>query len=115
MVRSTLALASILALGGCAGTVGVQPAGPDSWFVSEMRAPVLGGGPAARDAALNIAEGFCAQFHRVPVPLEMGYVPNPYRPGQPIAFNTHFRCLTPDDPAVISMRSAQAKTPTPPH
>lgn len=108
LATSLMAAAAILSVTACAGSIGVVPAGPDSWMVSEMRAAVLGGGPAARDAALAEAEGFCAQYGRVFVPIQMGPAGNPYGTYGQLAFNAQFRCLTPDDPAVARMQAAMA-------
>lgn len=90
--------------GGCAATIGVQPAGPGVWAVSEMRAPVLGGGPAAQDAALREANAFCAQQGLVFVPVQMGPSGNPYSSYGPLNFTATFRCLTANDPAAIRTR-----------
>jgi hypothetical protein len=105
-VLRALAVTGALVTASCAGTIGVQPAGPNVWVVSEMRAPVLGGGRAAQDAALREANGFCAQQGRVFVPMDMqpgGFVYSPYGP---TSFTTHFQCLAQDDPAVARMRQA---------
>jgi hypothetical protein len=96
---------SVLSLAGCAGTIGVQPAGPGIWAVSEMRAPVLGGGPAAQDAALREANGFCAQQGLVFVPVQMGPGGNPYGHYGPVSFTATFRCLAANDPTVLRMRA----------
>jgi len=92
-------LMAVFGLGGCAATIGVQPAGPGVWAVSEMRAPVLGGGPAAQDAALREANGFCARQGLVFVPVRMGPGGNPYSPYGPVSFTATFRCLAANDPA----------------
>ena len=94
-----------LSLAGCAATIGVQPAGPGVWAVSEMRAPVLGGGPAAQDAALREANGFCAHQGLVFVPVQMGPGGNPYSQYGPVSFTATFRCLVANDPTVVRMRS----------
>jgi hypothetical protein len=44
------------ALGGCASSTGIVPAGPDTYTISERFAPVRGGGEAQRDA-LSSKEG----------------------------------------------------------
>jgi hypothetical protein len=104
-VRPLAGSLSVLALAGCAATIGVQPAGPGVWAVSEMRAPVLGGGPAAQDAALREANGFCAQQGLVFVPVRMGPGGDPYSHYGPLAFSGTFRCLAANDPAVARMRA----------
>ena len=98
-------LLSVSGLAGCAATIGVQPAGPGVWAVSEMRAPALGGGPAAQDAALREANGFCAQQGLVFVPVQMGLGGNPYGHYGPLAFSATFRCLAANDPAIARMRA----------
>jgi hypothetical protein len=83
-------------LGACAVSFGVVPVGPDSFAVSERRAPVLGGGPEARRAALAEANDFCAAQGRAFVPLAMGPFGNPYSAYGPSGFTATFRCLPPD-------------------
>jgi hypothetical protein len=87
------ALAAALCASGCAGTIGVQPAGPGLWVVSEMRAPVLGGGPAAQAAAMGEANGFCGQSGLAPDVLDVTPGGNPYGPYGPVAFTVRFRCV----------------------
>ena len=70
-----------------------------------MRAPVLGGGPAAQDAALREANGFCARQGLVFVPLRMAPGGNPYSAYGPVSFTATFRCLAANDPMAIRMRS----------
>jgi hypothetical protein len=97
-----------LSLGGCAGTVGVQPMGPDSFMVSEMRAPVLGGGAAAQRAAIGEAMAFCHYAGRVFVPVTMypsGFAASPYGP---TAYTAVFRCLPTNDPVVARLQADHA-------
>jgi hypothetical protein len=107
MIRAA-GLIPMFGLAGCAATIGVQPAGPGVWAVSEMRAPVLGGGPAAQDAALREANGFCARQGLVFVPVQMGPGGNPYSPYGPVSFTATFRCLAANDPAVQRMRASRS-------
>ena len=47
-MRCVILLGGILALGGCANSTGVLPAGPDTYTVTEAFAPVRGGGVEAQ-------------------------------------------------------------------
>jgi hypothetical protein len=85
-------LAAAVLVGGCAVSLGVVRVGPDTYSVSERRAPVLGGGPEAQRAALAEAEGFCAQQGRVFAPVAMGPVGEPYSAYGPDGFVATFRC-----------------------
>ncbi len=101
-------LAGVLGVASCAGTIGVQQTGPDSFLVSEMRAPVLGGGPAAQQAAIGEATSFCAYQGRVFVPITMspgGYLGSAYGP---TSYTAAFRCLAPNDPVVARLRANHA-------
>lgn len=101
-------LAGVLGLAACAGTIGVQQTGPDSFLVSEMRAPALGGGPAAQQAAIGEAMSFCASQGRVFVPITMapgGYLGSAYGP---TTYTASFRCLAPNDPVVARLRANRA-------
>ena len=99
---------AILALAGCAGSIGVQQTGPDSFVVSEMRAPVLGGFEAARQVALNEATSFCHYAGREFVPIRMA--PSAYTSPQygPMGYTAEFRCLLPNDPVVLRLRANHA-------
>ena len=46
------------ALGGCASSTGILPAGPDTYTLSERFAPVRGGGDEAQRDALTKANEF---------------------------------------------------------
>jgi hypothetical protein len=104
----------LLALAGCAGTIGVQQTGPDSFVVSEMRAPVLGGFEAARQAALGEATSFCHYAGREFVPIQMG--PSAYASPHygPMGYTAEFRCLLPADPVVLRLRANHAPGIEPP-
>jgi hypothetical protein len=93
--RPFFPLSATLLLGACAVSFGVQPAGPDSFTVSERRAPVLGGGPEAQRVALAEATRFCQQSGRVFTPIAMGPSGNPYGSYGPTTFTATFRCLPP--------------------
>jgi hypothetical protein len=102
MMRVAPTIIYCLLLPGCAVSVGVVPVGPDTYAVSERRAPVLGGGPEAQRVALAEATGFCAQQGRVFAPLVMGAVGNPYSAYGPSGFTTTFRCKPAGDPATAT-------------
>ena len=85
-------LPAALLTSGCTGTSGIIPVGPDTYTVSEMRAPLVGGGPAARDAVLAEAAAFCSSQGRTVVPLELRPDGDPYTPYYPTAFDATFRC-----------------------
>jgi hypothetical protein len=94
-MRFSFALALALACGGCATSTGIIPVGPDTFTVSEMRAPALGGGPAAQRAVLAEASAFCAAGGRVVAPVFMRPDGDPYTPYYPTAYDATFRCVPP--------------------
>jgi negative regulator of sigma E activity len=94
-IRPFFLLAATLLLSACAVSFGVQPYGPDSFIVSERRAPVLGGGPEAQRVALAEAARFCQQTGRVFAPIAMGPYGNPYGAYGPTTFTAAFRCRPP--------------------
>jgi hypothetical protein len=93
-----------LALTGCGATTGIVPVGLDTYALSEMRAPVLGGGEEARRVVLSEAAGFCQQQGRVFVPLALRPAGDPFTPYYPTAFDATFRCAAPGDPMVRAMQ-----------
>lgn len=68
--------------------------GPDTYALSEERAPVLGGGRAADRAVLAEANRFCLRQGRVSVILDLRPDGDPFTPYYPTAFDATFRCLT---------------------
>lgn len=55
-------------LAGCIASSGILPTGfPDTYAVTEMVAPLNGGGVAARRIALTEAASFCSEQGRVSV------------------------------------------------
>jgi hypothetical protein len=88
-----------LALAGCAAGSGVVPVGPDTYVLSEMRAPVLGGGPEAQRAVLGMAAGFCQQQGRAFRLLALVPDGDPRTPYWPTAFDATFQCLAEARPA----------------
>jgi len=76
-------------------STGIIPNGPDTFLVSEMRAPVLGGAAEAQRVALWEANGFCAQQGLVFAPVMMGPGGYPYSAYGPTNFTATFRCVAP--------------------
>ena len=91
MLRLLLA-AGLLPLAGCAATSGVIAVGPDTYTLSEMLAPAIGGGPAAESAALARAGDFCRRQGRSALLLDAHPDGDPYTPYYPTAYDATFRC-----------------------
>ena len=91
-LRQLLFLLTILPAAACTQTSGIIPLGPNTYTVSEMRAPAVGGGPAARDAVVAEAAAFCTRQGRTVVPLELRPDGDPYTPYYPTAFDATFSC-----------------------
>jgi hypothetical protein len=85
-------LCLLVPLAGCAATSGIRPIGPDTFALSEMRAPAAGGGPAARAAVLADGAAFCQRNGRSFVLLEARPDGDPFTPYWPTAFDATFRC-----------------------
>ena len=90
------------ALGGCASSTGILPAGPDTYTLSERFAPVRGGGDEAQRDALTKANDYCAQQGRQFVPNNMGQSGNLANPYGPTGYAVTFKCLLPNDPAIAN-------------
>jgi hypothetical protein len=90
-----LMVAGALGLASCGTGTGIRAVGPGTWFLSEMRAPALGGGAAAEQAVMAEAQGFCAAQGRVFVPVWLRPDGDPYTPYYPTAFDATFRCDPP--------------------
>jgi hypothetical protein len=84
-----------LSLAGCATTTGIVPVGPDTYLVSEMRVPAVGGGPEAQRAVLAEATAFCAARGRVFAPITMRPDGDPTTPYYPTAYDATFQCEPP--------------------
>jgi hypothetical protein len=91
-----------MTLAGCSTGSGFLPAGPDTYTVTEHRAPVLGGASEAQKSALTEANAFCEGKGRVFVPAMMA--PGGHNPYGQTEYSVTFRCLRPDDPAVAKFR-----------
>jgi hypothetical protein len=84
-----------LALSACAQGTGTLPAGPDTYTVTEHRAPVLGGASEAQRAAMTEANDYCSQDGKKFFPLNMAQQPTVPAGGP--GYSVTFRCLEPDD------------------
>jgi hypothetical protein len=80
-------------LSGCGSTTGVVFLAPDTYGLSEMRAPALGGGPEARRVVLAEAAAFCQRQGRRFVPLDLRPDGDPFTPYYPTAYDATFRCV----------------------
>jgi hypothetical protein len=80
-------------LSGCATGTGIVPVGPNTYTVSEMRAPALGGGPEAERAVLAESNAFCAAQGRIFAPVAMHPDGDPFTPYYPTAYDAIFQCL----------------------
>jgi hypothetical protein len=108
-VRAFLAvIASAVALGGCATSTGILPAGPDTYTLSEKRAPILGGGDAAEQDALTKAADFCTQKGLTFVPNNMGQNNAARNRYGPTRYEITFKCVPANDPAVAAYHLQQA-------
>jgi len=93
-------------MAGCTFSTGIVPIGPDSYALSEMRAPARGGGAEARRILLTESNAFCRQQNRVFVPITLRPDGDPFTPYYPTAFDATFRCLDAADPAVAAFHTA---------
>jgi hypothetical protein len=94
-----IGLPAVLAMAGCAISSGIRAVGPGTYAVSEMRAPVRGGGEEARRVVLAETDAFCRQQGRVFVPLDLrpdGDIRSAYFP---TALDALFRCEPPSQAA----------------
>ena len=82
----------LLSVASCTGTTGILPVGPDTYALSEMRAPVLGGGARAREVVLSEATGFCQQQGRYLALLDLRPDGDPRTRYWPTAFDATFQC-----------------------
>jgi hypothetical protein len=90
-IFSLMALVAV-SVAGCGSTTGVVPVGPGTYALSEMRAPVLGGGPEARRVVMAEASGFCQQQGLGLMILDLRPDGDPFTPYYPTAFDATFRC-----------------------
>ena len=81
--------------------------GPNTYVLSEERAPVAGGGREANRVVLAKASDFCLQQGRASVILELHPDGDPFTPYYPTAFDATFQCLPPAQ--VTTDGSSQAR------
>lgn len=67
--------------------------GPNTYAISEERAPALGGGREANRVVLARADSFCQQQGRVSEILDLRPDGDPFTPYYPTAFDVTFQCL----------------------
>lgn len=98
-LRTAFGAALPICVGACAVGSGVVPLGPDSFTITERRAPVLGGAFEAKKVALTEAAQFCAgkgqQFFAVSE--KEGAFPR-NNPWGNTDYTVNFQCLASDDP-----------------
>ena len=93
MMRTVLlAVGAATALTACSLSSGVVPVGPGTYQVSELRAPVRGGGAEAERVVLARASAFCRQRGQAVVLLDARPDGNPNTVYWPTAFDATFRC-----------------------
>jgi hypothetical protein len=92
---------AILVAGGLVGcttnSTGILPAGPNTYTVTEVVAPIQGGGASAQQKALVEANAFCQQPGRVFVPNTMNQAGNLANPYGPTGYAVTFQCLAQSD------------------
>ena len=81
-----------LLLTGCALSSGIVTVGPDTYSLSELRAPVRGGGAEAERVVLARASSFCEQQGRKVFLLDVRPNGNPNTIYWPTAFDAVFQC-----------------------
>jgi hypothetical protein len=65
---------------------GILPAGPDTYMVTERRAPVLGGSTAAQQAGMTEANAYCAQQGKQFLPVDTANLASISNPSKVRAF-----------------------------
>lgn len=101
--------AACLAVAGCAASSGVWVIGPGTYALSEMRAPVRGGGPEAQRVVLAEAAGFCRQQGRDLNLLSLVPDGDPRTTYWPTAFDATFQCGPARQPPAASAVPAAVK------
>ncbi|MGI4951501.1 MAG: hypothetical protein ACRYGM_06825 [Janthinobacterium lividum] len=79
-------------LSGCGLSSGIVPVAPGIYALSEMRAPVRGGGAEAQRAVLVGAAGFCRQQGRRLMVIDLQPGGDPRIRDWPTAFDLTFQC-----------------------
>ena len=80
-------------LAGCGLSSGIAPIGPGIYALSEMRAPVRGGGAEAHRVVFAEATGFCQQQGRRLLVLDLRPDGDPRIAEWPTAFDMTFQCV----------------------
>jgi hypothetical protein len=96
------------AVGGCASSTGILPAGPDTYTMSERYAPIRGGSDEAERVALTKANEFCSQQGRQFVPNSMGQSAGIMNQNTATGYTVTFKCLLPNDPAIAKYQPQPA-------
>ncbi len=92
MRRAVLTIGAAAGLAGCSLSSRIVPVGPDTYAVSELRAPARGGGAEAERVVLARASAFCQQRGQGVVLLDAHPDGNPNTIYWPTAFDVTFRC-----------------------
>jgi hypothetical protein len=90
---------------GCAMTSGIVAVAPDTYTVTELRAPARGGLPEAQRVVFAEATSFCQRQGRVFVPVGLAPGGDPRTPYGPSEFTATFGCLVPGDPAIARFQA----------
>lgn len=80
-------------LAGCGLSSGIVPVGPGVYALSEMRAPVRGGGVEAHRVVFTEATGFCQQHGLRLRILDLRPDGDPRMQEWPTAFDMTFQCV----------------------
>ena len=99
-MRRLAVIIALAAVAGCSAGSGIQQVAPGVYVLSELRAPIVGGGGEAERAVLAEAGAFCQRQNLVFLPLDLRPDGDPRTPYYPTAFDATFRCVTASDPAL---------------
>lgn len=92
MRRSLLTTLLCMAMMSCAQSTGIIQVGPYTYTLSELRAPVRGGGAEAQRVVLATAKDFCRRQGRELLLLDLRPDGDPDTPYWPTAFDATFQC-----------------------
>ena len=92
MRQALVAILVCMFLMGCALSTGIVPVGPDTYALSEMRAPVRGGGAEAQRVVLATANDFCHRQGLKLFLLDLRPDGDPHTVYWPTAFDATFQC-----------------------
>jgi hypothetical protein len=93
MRHGVISLLMLALMAGCTFTTGIVAVGPDTYKVSEMRAPARGGGAEAERVVLAETDAFCRRQNKVFLAIDLRPDGDPYSPYYPTAFDATFRCV----------------------